>query len=149
MQWSWLEKEKEKKGVSGLVGLSGCVRDDWGGLTFVFPSFSFLFFLVFVFDMERCQQGKEREKEREKERKKEKKKSTNMMHRFNIDRKPRIRSLPLAFGSGEPVFLLGKIVCFSILNGKNDEFICVRPINQSILISPFFFFVPDFAWDNR
>lgn len=55
-----------------------------------------------------------------------------MMHRFNIDRKPRIRSLPMAFGSGEPVFLLGKIVCFSILNGKNDEFICVRLINQSI-----------------
>lgn len=65
-----------------------------------------------------------------------------MMHRFNIDRKPRIRSLPMAFGSGEPVFLLGKIVCFSILNGKNDEFICVRPINQSILICPFFLFFP-------
>lgn len=101
---------------------------------FVFPFF-FLFFSFFL-------HGKvltgERERERERERKKEKKKSTNMMHRFNIDRKPRIRSLPMAFGSGEPVFLLGKIVCFSILNGKNDEFICVRPINQSILISPFF-----------
>lgn len=95
----------------------------------------------------------ERERERERERKKEKKKSTNMMHRFNIDRKPRIRSLPMAFGSGEPVSLLGKIVCFSILNGKNDEFICVRlinqSINQSILISPLIFVFPDFAWDNR
>lgn len=57
----------------------------------------------------------------------------------------------MAFGSGEPVFLLGKIVCFSILNGKNDEFICVRLINQSIHPhqSFFFFLFSDFAWDNR
>lgn len=50
MQWSWLEKEreKEKKGVSELVGSLGWVRDDWGGLIFVFP-FCFLFF-----GMERC-----------------------------------------------------------------------------------------------
>lgn len=88
--------------------------------------FSFSFFLTWK-GVNRG--GREREKERKKYRKK---KSTNMMHRFNIDRKPRIRSLPMAFGSGEPVFLLGKIVCFSILNGKNDEFICVRLINQSI-----------------
>lgn len=80
--------------------------------------------------------------ERASKKENKKKKSTNMMHRFNIDRKPRIRSLPMAFGSGEPVFLLGKIVCFSILNGKNDEFICVRPINQSINQSSSFLLFP-------
>lgn len=42
MQWSWLEKEKEKKGVSELVGSLGCVRDEWGinvCFSFVFPVF--------------------------------------------------------------------------------------------------------------
>lgn len=44
MQWSWLEKEREreKKGVSELVGLSGCVRDEWGidvCFSFFFPFF--------------------------------------------------------------------------------------------------------------
>lgn len=44
MQWSWLEKEREreKKGVSELVGLLGWVRDEWG--IDVCFSFFFLFF---------------------------------------------------------------------------------------------------------
>lgn len=135
------EREREKKGVSELVGLSGWVRDEWG----IDVCFSFCFSFFFLTWKGVNRRGGERKKER-------KKKSTNMMHRFNIDRKPRIRSLPMAFGSGEPVFLLGKIVCFSILNGKNDEFICVRLINQSI--NPhqsffLFFCFSDFTWDNR
>lgn len=71
MQWSWLEKEKEKekKGVSELVGLLGCVRDEWR-IDVCFPFFPFfLFWHGKVLTGER-----ERKRERERERKKRKEK---------------------------------------------------------------------------
>lgn len=48
MQWSWLEEEREKKGVSELVGLLGCVRDEWG-IDVCFSFFPFFFLFLFLF----------------------------------------------------------------------------------------------------
>lgn len=69
MQWSWLEKEREKKkGVSELVGLLGCVRDEWR----IDVCFPFLFSLFFPFFLHGKVLTGERERERERERKKRK-----------------------------------------------------------------------------
>lgn len=74
MQWSWLEKEREEKGVSELVWLLGCVRDEWR-IDVCFPFFSFVFpffFLFFFFFLtwKGVNRGKrERKRKRKKERK--------------------------------------------------------------------------------